>query len=50
SKHSYLYTDPYEPIVHRTFGIDQSNWNIISQQIKDIFSGIFAGHRRFEHP
>ncbi|CAG8854213.1 7262_t:CDS:1, partial [Gigaspora margarita] len=23
SKHSYLYTEPYEPIVYGTFGIDQ---------------------------
>ncbi|CAG8814942.1 25504_t:CDS:1, partial [Gigaspora rosea] len=50
SKHSYLYTDPYEPIVHGTFGVDQSNWNIIALQIKDIFAEIMAGSRGFGHP
>ncbi|CAG8721401.1 8181_t:CDS:2, partial [Racocetra persica] len=50
SKNSYLYTDSYEPIVYRTFGVDQSNWNIIALRIKDIFDGIMARCRGFGYP
>ncbi|CAG8792501.1 13433_t:CDS:1, partial [Gigaspora rosea] len=50
SQHSYLYTDPYEPIVHGTFGVDQSNWNIVVQ-IKDLYDEIMGGGSRgFRHP
>ncbi|CAG8513469.1 26501_t:CDS:2 [Racocetra persica] len=49
-QYSYLYIEPYEPVEHGTFGVDQSNWNIIALRIKDIFAGIMAGCRGFEHP
>ncbi|CAG8850531.1 32753_t:CDS:1, partial [Racocetra persica] len=48
-KYSYLYTDLYEPIVHRTFGVDLSKWNIIVQ-LKDLFAEIITGSCGFGHP
>ncbi|CAG8635287.1 34891_t:CDS:2, partial [Racocetra persica] len=49
-KHSYLYTDPYEPIVHETFGVDEAGlWNIIVQTIYDFFVEIMTGGHEFGH-
>ncbi|CAG8625682.1 11653_t:CDS:2 [Cetraspora pellucida] len=58
-KHSYLYTDPYEPIVHGTFGVDQTElWNIfIIRNIKeliqiseDFFNVVIIRSHGFGHP
>ncbi|CAG8847982.1 35442_t:CDS:1, partial [Gigaspora margarita] len=54
SNHSYLYTEPYEPIVHRTL----DNQPVLLympemfaiQIIKDFFAEIMAGGRGFRHP
>ncbi|CAG8856255.1 17011_t:CDS:1, partial [Gigaspora margarita] len=49
SRHSYLYIEPLEPIVHGTFGVDQFNlWYI--DQISDFFAEIMTGSRGFGHP
>ncbi|CAG8822689.1 1513_t:CDS:1, partial [Dentiscutata erythropus] len=50
SKHSYLYTDPYEPIVHGTFGIDQYKFWYIIDKLSDFFAEIKARSRGFGHP
>ncbi|CAG8726849.1 17335_t:CDS:1, partial [Cetraspora pellucida] len=53
-KHSYLYTDPYEPIVYGTFGIDQHKPldMFIIRKIEDLIQIIknFFYIRGFEHP
>ncbi|RIB29398.1 hypothetical protein C2G38_2155466 [Gigaspora rosea] len=56
-QHSYLYTEPFEPVVHGTFGIDQSktlDMFIIQeysiQIIRDFFDEITVGSRGFGHP
>ncbi|CAG8798974.1 22542_t:CDS:2, partial [Racocetra persica] len=39
---------PYEPIVHGTFGVDQSEpWDILIKQIKDLIAEIMVGSRGF---
>ncbi|CAG8848698.1 35740_t:CDS:1, partial [Gigaspora margarita] len=49
SCHSYLYIEPFKPIVHGTFGVDQFKlWYI--DKIKDFFAIIMAGSRGFGHP
>ncbi|CAG8834125.1 42629_t:CDS:1, partial [Gigaspora margarita] len=49
SHHSYLYIEPFEPIVHGTFGVGQFKlWYI--DQIRDLFAEIMAGSRGFGHP
>ncbi|CAG8731987.1 9184_t:CDS:2 [Dentiscutata erythropus] len=58
SKHSYLYTDPYEPIVHGTFETFADNktelWNSIvrriGQTIRDLYGEIMVVSRGFGHP
>ncbi|CAG8459283.1 27161_t:CDS:2 [Gigaspora margarita] len=51
SKHSYLYTEPYEPIVHGTFGIDQPEPldMFIIQYLKQIIKNSFY-IKGFGHP
>ncbi|RIB01029.1 hypothetical protein C2G38_2232090 [Gigaspora rosea] len=62
SRHSYLYTEPFEPVVHGTFGIDQpktldmfiirkiEDLIQIIDQIRDFFAEIIVGSRGFSHP
>ncbi|CAG8803511.1 31566_t:CDS:1, partial [Racocetra persica] len=54
SIHSYLYTDPYEPIVHGTFDNQPEHFYIPEmvkiQIIKDFFAEIMAGSCGFGHP
>ncbi|CAG8503764.1 1243_t:CDS:2 [Racocetra persica] len=51
SMYSYLYTDPYEPVVHGTFGVGQSEtlYMFMIQNIKDFIAEIMAGSRGFGH-
>ncbi|CAG8852556.1 6452_t:CDS:2, partial [Gigaspora margarita] len=49
SRHSYLYIELFEPIMHGTFGLDQFKlWYI--DQIKDFFAEIMTGSCGFGHP
>ncbi|CAG8725627.1 12622_t:CDS:2 [Gigaspora margarita] len=59
SRHSYLYTEPFEPVVHGTFGIDQPKTLDVFiirkiedsiQIISDFFTEIIAGSHGFGHP
>ncbi|CAG8822023.1 15482_t:CDS:1, partial [Gigaspora rosea] len=55
SKHSYLYTEPYEPIVHGTFDDNQPELLYIPEMfaiqiIKDFFAEIMAGGCGFGYP
>ncbi|CAG8823514.1 21162_t:CDS:1, partial [Gigaspora rosea] len=50
SKHSYLYIEPYEPIVHGTFGVDQNKFWYIIDQLSDFFAEIKGRSRGFGHP
>ncbi|CAG8573850.1 13981_t:CDS:2, partial [Cetraspora pellucida] len=59
SNHSYLYIEPYEPIVHGTLEIDQPEpWDILVIQIieglvqiiKDFFTVVINGSNGFGHP
>ncbi|CAG8847420.1 20636_t:CDS:1, partial [Gigaspora margarita] len=55
SNYSYLYTEPYEPIVHGTFD-DQPELLymhkivVAIQIIKDFFAEIMTRGRGFRHP
>ncbi|CAG8840738.1 42140_t:CDS:1, partial [Gigaspora margarita] len=49
SRYSYLYIEPFEPIVHGTFSVEQFKFWYIDQ-ISDFFAEIMAGSRGFEHP
>ncbi|CAG8517002.1 906_t:CDS:2 [Racocetra persica] len=54
SHHTYLYIEPYEPVVHGTFGIDQPAplglvWSVINS-IKDFFAEVINGGRGFGNP
>ncbi|CAG8671085.1 10474_t:CDS:1, partial [Racocetra persica] len=44
---------PYKPIVHGTFGVDQSEpWDVLIKQIiiiKDLIAEIIVGSRGFSH-
>ncbi|CAG8654458.1 14560_t:CDS:2, partial [Gigaspora rosea] len=59
SQHSYLYTEPFEPVVHGTFGIDQPKTLVMFiirkiedsiQIIRDFFAEIIVGSHGFGHP
>ncbi|CAG8602177.1 5996_t:CDS:2 [Cetraspora pellucida] len=54
SHHTYLYIEPYEPVVHGTFGIDQPApfglmWSVINS-VKDFFAEVINGGRGFGNP
>ncbi|CAG8487015.1 11056_t:CDS:2 [Scutellospora calospora] len=54
SHHAYLYVEPYEPIVHGTYDIDQTeSWKLlrtITDLILNFFSEILNGGRGFGSP
>ncbi|CAG8448736.1 12181_t:CDS:2 [Acaulospora morrowiae] len=52
--HTYLYVEPYEAVVHGTFGVEQSTswnflWSFISS-IQDFFAEVMNGGRGFGSP
>lgn len=54
SHHTYLYIEPYEPVVHGTFGVDQPAslgimWSIVNS-VKDFFAEVINGGRGFGNP
>ncbi|CAG8604617.1 18407_t:CDS:2 [Dentiscutata erythropus] len=54
SHHTYLYIEPYEPVVHGTFGIDQpASMGIMCSMVnsvKDFFAEVINGGRGFGNP
>lgn len=54
SHNTYLYVEPYEPIVHGTYDVDQTDsWDLlrtITTLIYDFFSEIMKGGRGFGSP
>ncbi|CAG8798465.1 255_t:CDS:1, partial [Cetraspora pellucida] len=54
-KHSYLYPEPYEPIVYGTYSIDRFEpWNmLIIRNVPNMnvfFAVMMAGSHGFRHP
>jgi len=52
--YTYLYVEPYEPVVHGTYGVDQTtSWRIvwsITNSIRDFFAEVMNGGRGFGSP
>lgn len=47
---TYLYTDPYEPVVHGSYGEGQSLFSQVLSKISDFFAELMTGGRGFGHP
>ncbi|RHZ47783.1 hypothetical protein Glove_567g19 [Diversispora epigaea] len=56
SHHTHLYAEPYEAVVHGTFGVDETSWNVLSifgsiiSSIQDFFAEMMNGGRGFGSP
>jgi len=54
SQYTYLYVEPYEPVVHGTFGVDQTmSWGIVGSvvdAIRDFIAEVMNGGRGFGSP
>ncbi|CAG8457551.1 11954_t:CDS:2 [Diversispora eburnea] len=53
SHHTHLYAEPYEAVVHGTFGVDETSWNILGSiisSIQDFFAEMMNGGRGFGSP
>ncbi|CAG8638291.1 8032_t:CDS:2 [Acaulospora morrowiae] len=51
--HTYLYVEPYEAVIHGTYGADQSTWSILRStiiSIQDFFAEVMNGGRGFGSP
>lgn len=52
SQYTYAYVEPYEAVVHGTFGVEQSAWGISSavNSINDFIAEVMNGGRGFGSP